>query len=463
MSIKHKEQTGRRRRWRLRYAALCMLALPLGACDVDGLLEVEDPDVITLGVFQDTTNLNGVRNGVLLEFARAYGGTENQDGGQILYSGLLADEFWHSGTFETRRRIDERRPLDTDANDPFFWLQRARNLAELGAGLFTQTGRANSADHALVLNLAGYTYIFFAENYCAGVPFSRQPFAGAAEFGAPETTEQVFERAIQRFDAVLAMNPAPTMANLARVGKARALLGLGRFADARTTAQGVPSEFEYQVEFSDAAQIVRNAVWQLNNQEKRWSVASNEGSGQNTIRFFNRVSAAQEQKPTNTAPVEATLDPRVRVEFTGLGTSGNVPHYNELKYPNADADIPLATGIEARLIEAEALLAKGASNLHFPILNALRANVGLGPLTDPGTAAARVDQFFRERAFWLWLTSHRLGDLRRQLRLYERSAQQIYPSGTTVYGTPYGDQVSLPIPKDEANNPQFKGCLDTSR
>ena len=37
---------------------------------------------------------------------------------------------------------------------------------------------------------------------------------------------------------------------------------------------------------------------------------------------------------------------------------------------------------------------------------------------DPGTAASRVDMLFRERAFWMYFTAHRLGDMRRLVRQY---------------------------------------------
>jgi hypothetical protein len=47
-------------------------------------------------------------------------------------------------------------------------------------------------------------------------------------FGQANTTAQIFQLAIDRFDAVLAMSGAnDTQKNMARVGKARALLNLG--------------------------------------------------------------------------------------------------------------------------------------------------------------------------------------------------------------------------------------------
>ena len=98
-------------------------------------------------------------------------------------------------------------------------------------------------------------------------------------------------------------------------------------------------------------------------------------------------------------------------------------------------------------------------------LNALRsdaANNGgfsLAALADPGTQAGREDLLFRERAFWLFATGHRLGDLRRLVRQYGRGVDAVYPNGTYVKtGTVYGNNTELPVPFDERNNPNYTGC-----
>src|SRR6185312_11168296 len=96
-----------------------------------------------------------------------------------------------------------------------------------------------------------------------------------------------------------------------------------------------------------------------------------------------------------------------------------------------------------------------------------RVSIGLSDTTDPGTADARVDLLFRERAFWLFATGHRQGDLRRLLRQYSaqyprfQSEQKVYPTG--VYTAPgtgrYGSDVTVPPPTSEYANPAYHGCL----
>jgi hypothetical protein len=147
----------------------------------------------------------------------------------------------------------------------------------------------------------------------------------------------------------------------------------------------------------------------------------------------------------------------------------------------------VANGIEARLIQAEAALRSGNVTAWITTLNQLRTNgvagsidamwqagtggvAGLAPLNDPGIGSgnpdsARVALMFQERAAWLFMTGHRQGDLRRQLRQYSqywRDQSRVYPSGSylQITGARYGTDVTAPIPGDEYLNPLFHGCLD---
>jgi hypothetical protein len=86
---------------------------------------------------------------------------------------------------------------------------------------------------------------------------------------------------------------------------------------------------------------------------------------------------------------------------------------------------------------------------------------GLAPLTDPGTAAGRVDLLFRERAFWLYLTAHRQGDLRRLVRVYLRAQSAVYPVGPYAGGSgSFGAEIVAPVPSlEQDRNPMYVGCL----
>ena len=124
---------------------------------------------------------------------------------------------------------------------------------------------------------------------------------------------------------------------------------------------------------------------------------------------------------------------------------------------SADDDVALASGIEARLIEAEANLNGAGGTNWLTVLNNLRATAGLGALTDPGTFAAQVDMLFDERARWLFGTSPRLGDLRRLVREYGRAEATVFPSGPFFKGGVYGSDMNFPIPFEELENPALDG------
>ena len=94
-------------------------------------------------------------------------------------------------------------------------------------------------------------------------------------------------------------------------------------------------------------------------------------------------------------------------------------------------------------------------------VNAARATRSdLTPLTDPGSATARQDLLFRERAFWFWGTAHRTGDLRRLVRQYGRAANAVWPTGSYFKGGTFGTDVTLVPSQAEQNNPDYKGCTD---
>jgi starch-binding outer membrane protein, SusD/RagB family len=449
-------KAGRRQRARV---AGALLLLPLAACDTSGLVEIDTPDIIGRPIVEDPENIDAVRNGALFEFARAIGGTTSNlfDTGLVAYGGLLADELWASSTYTTtHNRVDGRNVESTNggANLVFFWLQRARNATELASQLYTQTPQVNSPEHAQMTALSGYSYVFFAESYCSGVPFSRQPFEGATEYGAPQSTEQILTTALARFES--AIQQAGTSAqqlNLARIGQARALQGLGRFQEAAQAVAAVPTGYVYNIDHSESSTGQNNGTWYWTNSAARLSAATNEGT--NGLNYFNR------------GPGPNTIDPRVPVDSAGTGLGTNVPQYNQGVYVTRGAPIRLASGIEARLIEAEAALNGGQSPAYLTTLNALRATLtGLAPLVDPGTPQARVRQLYGERARWLWLTGHRLGDLRRMIWHYGFQGDQVFPVGATIQGLSYGDHVNLAIPFSELNNPNFdasQACTDRTR
>lgn len=447
-------RTGRARLARLGIGILAFSAL---ACNTDKLVDLTNPDLVTGDVARNTANLNELRNGAQYEFARALSGPPGNNGtpGIVGISGLLADELWYASTFTGMQEIDRRDVTIENTNllPVYQYLHRARNLSEQAAAAFDAVPeRKNTADQAMLTNYAGYSYLLFAETFCSGVPFSTTDLNGAVTLGPGITTTAMLDSAINRFNVAITRATAAgsdDQLNLARVGIGRALLAKGDYAGAAAAVSAVPSGFEYTVDYSPNTSGQYNGLYQNIAAEHRSSAATSEGV--NGLHFFNRGPAG-----TN------TIDPRVDVDSIALASSTLVPVYRPNKYADLDSPIVLASGTEARLIAAEAALSKGTSGAYLTTLNSLRTAAGMTPLADPLTPAARDQQFFSERAFWLYLTGHRLGDLRRMVRDYGFTQAQVFPIGQSINGGSYGTDVNFPIPFQEQNNPQFANgsCID---
>jgi len=421
------------------------LALSTGC----GLLDTDQPNIVEPGDVESEAGALALRIGAISDFAFAQDGDGTQfDDGHILLSGLMSDEFVLSTTPPTEQEVDQRRVFENNSTlrDMFHNLHRARAAAEAAAVALREDRAEPDADPFIgeMLSLAGFTYVFFGESFCSGVPFSRLE-GDQVVYGEPQTTDQMFQTAVARFDAALAEpgtveEESQEIAYLASVGKARALLDRGLFAEAAAAVADVPTEFQYVTEHADSPLRLQNAIYSYS-VGWLWSVSDLEGD----------VGL----------PYRTAEDPRVPYfDEESPGLDNTTPQFTLLKYPDAGASVVVADGIEARLIEAEASLQGSDLGGMTAILNDLRAAQDLDPLAVPGTQEAGVDLLFSERAFWMFATGHRLGDMRRLIRQYGRSAEDVFPSGIYLKGGSYGTDVNLPMPQEEGNNPNFAGCID---
>ncbi|MBK6304887.1 MAG: hypothetical protein IPF47_03815 [Gemmatimonadetes bacterium] len=424
-------------------------ALVIAGCNPDTVLDVPDPDVVRPGTLTGKSALPALRNGVLGSFQVAYsGGGDLQNGGHegiIQLAALFTDEFINAETFSDRINLDARRV--TAANGTmvalFLDLSRARAAASTAARKYAQFD-PGAAGHAEMIAIDGFSHVLFGEHYCSGVPFSTITDDEQLVYGDPQTRDQMFQTAIAKFDSVITMARAinsTQLESLARVGKGRALVNLARWTEASAAVAPVATSFSYAIEASSNSARQNNGIWHYFFNSASFSVADREGG----------VGL----------PFASDGDPRVDAEDTGgPGFDGETPFIVALKYAEATTPTVLANGIEARLIESEGALRAGQGAAMLTTLNGLRGSVGLDPLADPGTQLSREDALFKERAYWLYLTGHRLGDLRRQVRQYARTVASVYPSGSYFKGGTYGTDVVFPVSADERNNPKFQGCID---
>lgn len=424
-----------------------VVVLALAACD--GLLDVELPNVIPPEKLEGEEGIRALYGGGRGQFAEIWSGGGGLPG-RVLISGLVSDEFYSTAPLIEFDDVDRRdtQPDHRLVDLEFVGLQRARFALEDGVWRIHELQLDPASDSRIgeLWALAGYTYLALAEDFCAGITVSEYPESGVPVFGSPLSGEEVLEVALERFAAALQWTGGRAdVEALARLGSARALLTLGRFAEAAGEAVQVPDGFQYVNEHGESTSgnsdsfRLPNSVYGMGQSSRRWSVS--EGEGGNGLAF------------------RSAADPRVPVEATPtLGNDGLSDNYGYLMY-TSDADpFVMADDVEARLIEAEALLDSGGDWL--TVLNDLRTRVGLDPLVDPGGVDARVDLLFSERAFWLFARGNRLSDLRRLVRQYGRAAEDVFPTGSYFKGGTYGPDVNIVLPDSERSNPNFVGCLN---
>ncbi len=424
------------------------------ACDLDELLEVSDRDTVNPSTLEDPEVLQIVVNGAMGDFVDAFASNDDY----LIVSALIADEFISAGTFTTRTATDRRNqftPQNGNTSDqPYVNLHQARRSLKEAARKVEENEGTGDARYAELKALEGYTYLMLGEGWCPGVPLSTVEPSGERVEDGPNTGVELFNAAVAAFDAALA---ASSGYELALIGKGRAQVNLGQHAAAASTVSTVADDYNYFVYHSVSG--IDNPVFDLQS-NGRYSVADVEG--QNGLPF---ISAA---------------DPRVPVSDGGVGFDPAVPLWLADKYSGSDAPTPLASGLEARLIEAEAALQADDYAGMTTILNGLRQQVEtlmgaqivdyadkveaptLPDLTAPTTRAAAVDMLFYERGFWLYLTGHRLGDLRRLIVQYGQAKEATYPTGEYHKGGSYGDDAVFPLDFDETNNSLFveAGGLD---
>jgi hypothetical protein len=323
--------------------------------------------------------------------------------------------------------------------------------------------------------IEGYADTFLADLFCSGVPLSTLDFDGDFTYQPGSSTEEVYKRAVALFDSALAVSAdSEAVMNLGRVGKGRALLALGDYAGAAQAVAAVPDDFTYALEYSNAV-----SSGQLTGASNQQFVYYDFGSQAGGVRLTMVDSEGE-----NGLPFISSGDPRSA--WVDGGTYHDFPITRPAAYPiDGSGSIVLASGVEARLIQAEAAL-QADDPSWLATLNALRTDgtfdtqpdpndstktdtlwhagaggvAGLRPLEDPGTPDERVTLLFEERGYWLFLTGHRQGDLRRLIRNYGRDPESVYPTGAYpgAFFT-YGGDVTAPIPGDErVANPLFTGC-----
>jgi hypothetical protein len=239
-------------------------------------------------------------------------------------------------------------------------------------------GRASLQAQAKIYG--AYSYLLMGEGFCQ-VAFDGaevQPSTAALTLAETKFGEGIaFAQAANNTDMLM----------LARVGMARTKMDLKKWAEAATFASQVDTLYNKNVDRGQESNRRWNKLWRLAEQTGAYTVAT-------AYRDMN--------------------DPRVLVKDAGRGAfNSEVRLWVTTKYTSLVSPMRLASGIEANLIRAEALIQQNQVAQGMALLNARRAKVGLTPLvalTQADAITAVIDERRKELSFE---GGHRLNDLLR--------------------------------------------------
>ncbi len=443
----------------IRFLASVVMVAAFSGCSLSGLVdgtkvssETRDP-----AVFRTPQGALTAYRGAHVLFATAIS-AEYSNGclggvkGIVCISGLLTDELRAvnmAANFPTDgdAYLDSRSsaaPRSGEAVDLVYaQLHHVRAVAQEARGMMQEFVPGEWRDlYAHLYAIEGYADILLADFFCSGIPLSRINYKGDYIVTRGYTTTEVYEQALVLFDSAESyIRDSTDLVHFINIGRGRALVAIGQYARAAEVVQRVPNTYRYEIPYS--ATFPKQTPRPAN-----FVIADGDGNG---IPFIS------DHDPRASLP--ALLDKTAPLIF--------------------------ASGIEARLIAVEAAVHSDNDDW-MAGLNALRTTCaagstcpipappgigkigGLAPLIDSTQSLAsdvrlnkRIDILFHERAYWLFLTGHRQGDLRRLVRQYGRNEQSVYPSG--MWGskgfTGYGTNTNFAPPDNEKLNSLYAGCI----
>jgi hypothetical protein len=426
----------------------------------DTLLEATDPDVIEPGTINTPEAAEAVRIGALARFRNITAGGE----GTWMLGGLLTDE-WKSGdTFLQRNETDQRQVQENNGNvqNMLREIYRARTNAREALNALDEFKPEPASSRAELFFVIGFAEITLGENFCNGAPIG-DASTGVPIYGPPLSNQEMFSLALAHMDSAITLasgsdGESARIRTAAQIGKARALIDLGRHDEAASAVAGVASDFRYEVTFSLTSGD--NSIWSLSTSARRWVLGDS----------FDTSGLIE-----NALPFASAADPRIPNEGSPIGTSaagksfdGSTNFIRQTLFGRSDP-AAVVSGLDAELYRAEALLRANDFAGMMTILNDLRStpqNLGafdspvMAPLPVPASLDDAIDTYFREKAFWTFGRGQRLGDLRRIVRQYNRAQTDVFPNGPFHKGGTYGVDTNFPVTVDELNNPEFTGCIN---
>ncbi|MGH7753581.1 MAG: hypothetical protein ACREN5_12260, partial [Gemmatimonadales bacterium] len=316
---------------------LATLLLLSGVAACQDLLQVDTPSRIPAEQLEVPANAGLLVNGAVGDFECAFNA-------YVVLGGLIGEELVDATQTADRFPYDRR---DHQASDRRY---SAFGCEALGVYTPLQTARASAENVLRLLNgwtdaevpnrsylimkasaYSAYSLLLLGEGFCTAA-VSTVNADQSITYGGEISRDSLWRLAESRFTD--AINRATTLGNteflnLALVGRARARQNLNLWPSASDDAALVPQAYVKTVTTSSAVGRRQNRVWAEN-------VNANSASVGEPYRQYDRIG-----------------DPRVDLDSTATVSVTGVRIWRNRKYLTVGTPIPLATGIEAKLIVAE--------------------------------------------------------------------------------------------------------------
>jgi hypothetical protein len=431
-------------------AAVALLLITGLACNEITSLKQENPGTLSVETLYVPANASLLVNGAIGDFECAY----NR---YVVGSGLFTDELSVAIAQTNNYEYDARRlptngtygtnncsaPTPNSSQQPGIYtpLSVARATADTAVAKLEGWTDADVPNRTRLIGraavYAGYDLTLLGEGMCSA----------ALNLGPELPPDSLFAQAVLRFTKAIAAattaNDAATL-NLARLGRARALLDLGggpsgaaNLAAAAADAALVPATFVATTS-PDAVNARRQNLPYIHISQSAFSTVDSV--------YRNLI-----------APGATWQDPRVRImDLNRSGTATRTRLFLPTKYSTSTSPVRVASYQEAQLIIAENAAATGDLSGAEAAINRARARTDSVPIYTRPAGATADDlkaQILEERRREFFLEGHRLGDLRRTKTAFWPPSGTAYP-----FGGVYGTQTCFPLPDVERiNNPTIAG------
>ncbi len=401
-------------RWRT-VAGVVALSV-LNACSE--FLSVDNPNVIDADNIDPVADATTLANSAQQNFAAAYGW-------QIMYSSWFTGEAEVAETFPTRNEFGRRAVAASNGNlNADVWTTLA--LAAASSNLVLVLDLPNPDTNINLARTAlwrGYSFVLMAENFCSGT----------VESGPELTALELLDSAVVNLTRAItvgnAINTADSraLANAALVGRARAHLQAGRTSEASADATAVPAGFTFSLPYVDDL-AARN---RLSNRLYQFTV---------------------DRGSVSVAPAFRLSDPRLQFKAPGEHTltpqdPSSGPFYIQNKYPAFNANIRVASKLEADYIAAES----GTTADQLALITARRSANGQPAYAGATDASSVLTELMWQKSLDFWLEGRRIGDLRRN----PTSMTALPVPGAAYFKpgfAPIGSDVCYPLPTAERDN-----------